>query len=132
MHRLNAAVGRGGAETLLPALAFFDSERANIELGLRWAIEHADEPESAQILVDYVAGMSAVGVFRCHPTQVLRPLYTAGLHLARRLQEPLLELVTLNNLGVIESNLGNEVAAEEHFTWGQALAMEVAPDEERY
>jgi tetratricopeptide (TPR) repeat protein len=118
-------------ETLLSALAIFDAERAHIELGIRWAIEHADEPESAQILVDYVVGMPTIGMLRCHPSELLRPLYTAGRELGRRLQEPPFEAVALNNLGALASQLGDETEAERLYKQAQALVKSV-PDSEAF
>ena len=95
-----------GGDAIKSAIALFDLERRNIEVGQGWACQHSNVDESAaQLCNKYPDAGVYVLRLRQHPRESI-PWLEAALAAARKLKSPGSEGAHLGNLGLTYTSLG--------------------------
>jgi tetratricopeptide (TPR) repeat protein len=114
-----------GAAGVLPGLALFDAERANIEAGQRWAVGNAGSREDAAALVlRYSDAGAHVLNLRLTPRQWIAWL-DAALAACRRLGDRGGEGAALGNLGLAWADLGEAKKATGFYEQQLVIAREI-------
>src|SRR5262249_41638770 len=97
---------RPGGVSLLPGLALFDRERAQIDTGWNWARVRAGTSDADVLLLEYSNGTAYIGDLRYNTRRERIPQFEATLAAAQRLNDRGAEGIALNNLGLTYADLG--------------------------